>query len=72
MLNDTKLKNLKRAAKAYIRYNLGGERRISLFADELSNVINQPLTWPAKPGRRGTSTPARSARRSRRCLRLQR
>src|SRR5205085_3676858 len=28
------------AALAGIRYNLGGDRRISLFVDEISNVIN--------------------------------
>ena len=26
-----------------MRYNLGGYRRIALFVDEVSNVINQPL-----------------------------
>ena len=31
------------AARAGMRYNLGGYRRISLFVDEVSNVINQPL-----------------------------
>ncbi len=25
-----------------MRYNLGGYRRMSLFVDEVSNVINQP------------------------------
>lgn len=31
------------AARAGMRYNLGTYRRISLFVDEVSNVINQPL-----------------------------
>lgn len=31
------------AAYAGIQYNLGRHRRISLFVDEVSNVINQPL-----------------------------
>lgn len=31
------------AARASRRYNLGGHRRISLFVDEVANVINQPL-----------------------------
>ncbi len=31
------------AARAGMRYNLGGYRRMSLFVDEVSNVINQPL-----------------------------
>jgi len=31
------------AARAGMRYNLGAYRRISLFVDEVSNVINQPL-----------------------------
>lgn len=31
------------AARAGMRYNLGGYRRISLFVDEVANVINQPL-----------------------------
>ena len=31
------------AARAGMRYNLGGYRSISLFVDEVSNVINQPL-----------------------------
>ena len=31
------------AARAGMRYNLGGYRRISLFVDEVSNVINLPL-----------------------------
>lgn len=31
------------AARAGMRYNLGSYRRISLFVDEVSNVINQPL-----------------------------
>lgn len=31
------------AARAGMRYNLGTYRRIALFVDEVSNVINQPL-----------------------------
>ncbi|MES2260941.1 MAG: conjugative transfer system coupling protein TraD [Pseudomonadota bacterium] len=31
------------AARAGMRYNLGDYRRIALFVDEMSNVINQPL-----------------------------
>jgi conjugal transfer pilus assembly protein TraD len=31
------------SAYSGMRYNLGGERRISLFVDEVTDVINQPL-----------------------------
>jgi conjugal transfer pilus assembly protein TraD len=31
------------SAFAGMRYNLGGDRRISVFVDEVANVINQPL-----------------------------
>jgi len=31
------------SAVAGMRYNLGGDRRIQLFVDEVANVINQPL-----------------------------
>ena len=41
------------AARAGMRYNLGGYRRISLFVDEVSNVINQPLDRDPQQGRRG-------------------
>jgi conjugal transfer pilus assembly protein TraD len=41
------------SAFAGIRYNLGGERRISLFADEISNVINQPLIEILNKGAEG-------------------
>lgn len=41
------------AARSGIRYNLGGERRISLFVDELSNVINQPLIEILNKGAEG-------------------
>ena len=41
------------AAFAGIRYNLGGDRRISLFVDEVSNVINQPLIEILNKGAEG-------------------
>jgi conjugal transfer pilus assembly protein TraD len=41
------------AAYAGIRYNLGGNRRISLFVDEVSNVINQPLIEILNKGAEG-------------------
>lgn len=41
------------AARAGIRYNLGGYRRISLFVDEVSNVINQPLIEIMNKGAEG-------------------
>ncbi len=41
------------AALAGIRYNLGGDRRISLFVDEISNVINQPLIEILNKGAEG-------------------
>jgi len=36
-----------------MRYNLGGYRRISLFVDEVSNVINQPLIEILNKGAEG-------------------
>lgn len=41
------------AARSGIRYNLGGYRRISLFVDEVSNVINQPLIEIMNKGAEG-------------------
>jgi conjugal transfer pilus assembly protein TraD len=41
------------AAFAGIRYNLGGNQRISLFVDEVSNVINQPLIEILNKGAEG-------------------
>ncbi|MES2956571.1 MAG: conjugative transfer system coupling protein TraD [Pseudomonadota bacterium] len=41
------------AARAGVRYNLGGYRRISLFVDEVSNVINQPLIEILNKGAEG-------------------
>ncbi|GAB2855690.1 conjugative transfer system coupling protein TraD [Pseudoduganella ginsengisoli] len=41
------------AARSGIRYNLGGHRRISLFVDEVSNVINQPLIEIMNKGAEG-------------------
>ncbi|MBT9597768.1 MAG: conjugative transfer system coupling protein TraD, partial [Vitreoscilla sp.] len=41
------------AARAGMRYNLGGYRRISLFVDEVSNVINQPLIEILNKGAEG-------------------
>lgn len=41
------------AARAGMRYNLGGDRRISLFVDEVSNVINQPLIEILNKGAEG-------------------
>jgi conjugal transfer pilus assembly protein TraD len=41
------------AAQAGMRYNLGGYRRISLFVDEVSNVINQPLIEILNKGAEG-------------------
>jgi conjugal transfer pilus assembly protein TraD len=41
------------AARAGMRYNLGGMRRISLFVDEVSNVINQPLIEILNKGAEG-------------------
>ncbi len=41
------------AARAGMRYNLGGSRRISLFVDEVSNVINQPLIEILNKGAEG-------------------
>lgn len=41
------------AARAGMRYNLGGHRRISLFVDEVSNVINQPLIEILNKGAEG-------------------
>ena len=41
------------AARAGMRYNLGSNRRISLFVDEISNVINQPLIEILNKGAEG-------------------
>ncbi|WP_431512808.1 conjugative transfer system coupling protein TraD [Variovorax sp. DAIF25] len=41
------------AARAGMRYNLGTYRRISLFVDEVSNVINQPLIEVLNKGAEG-------------------
>lgn len=41
------------AARAGMRYNLGAYRRISLFVDEISNVINQPLIEILNKGAEG-------------------
>ena len=41
------------AARAGMRYNLGTYRRISLFVDEVSNVINQPLIEILNKGAEG-------------------
>jgi conjugal transfer pilus assembly protein TraD len=41
------------AARSGMRYNLGGYRRISLFVDEVSNVINQPLIEILNKGAEG-------------------
>jgi conjugal transfer pilus assembly protein TraD len=41
------------AAFAGMRYNLGGDRRIALFVDELSNVINLPLIEILNKGAEG-------------------
>ncbi len=41
------------AARAGMRYNLGGYRRISLFVDEVSNVMNQPLIEILNKGAEG-------------------
>lgn len=41
------------AARAGMRYNLGGYRRISLFVDEVSNVINLPLIEILNKGAEG-------------------
>jgi conjugal transfer pilus assembly protein TraD len=41
------------AARAGMRYNLGGYRSISLFVDEVSNVINQPLIEILNKGAEG-------------------
>lgn len=41
------------AARAGMRYNLGIYRRISLFVDEVSNVINQPLIEILNKGAEG-------------------
>lgn len=41
------------AARAGMRYNLGGYRRISLFVDEVANVINQPLIEILNKGAEG-------------------
>jgi hypothetical protein len=41
------------AARAGMRYNLGGYRRIALFVDEVSNVINQPLIEILNKGAEG-------------------
>ncbi|MCL1961969.1 MAG: conjugative transfer system coupling protein TraD [Desulfovibrionaceae bacterium] len=41
------------AASAGMRYNLGGYRRISLFVDEVGNVINQPLIEILNKGAEG-------------------
>ncbi|MBB4730487.1 conjugative transfer system coupling protein TraD [Xanthomonas arboricola] len=41
------------AARAGMRYNLGLHRRIGLFVDEVSNVINQPLIEILNKGAEG-------------------
>ena len=41
------------AARAGMRYNLGAYRRISLFVDEVSNVINLPLIEILNKGAEG-------------------
>jgi conjugal transfer pilus assembly protein TraD len=41
------------AARAGMRYNLGSHRRISLFVDEISNVINLPLIEILNKGAEG-------------------
>ncbi|WP_029000069.1 conjugative transfer system coupling protein TraD [Azohydromonas australica] len=41
------------AARVGMRYNLGAHRRISLFVDEVSNVINQPLIEILNKGAEG-------------------
>lgn len=41
------------AARAGIRYNLGAYRRIALFVDEVSNVINAPLIEILNKGAEG-------------------
>ncbi|KQP23362.1 conjugative transfer system coupling protein TraD [Pseudorhodoferax sp. Leaf267] len=41
------------AARAGMRYNLGQYRRIALFVDEVSNVINQPLIEILNKGAEG-------------------
>lgn len=41
------------AARAGMRYNLGGGRRIALFVDEVSNVINAPLVELLNKGAEG-------------------
>ncbi|MDU7589645.1 MAG: TraM recognition domain-containing protein, partial [Acidovorax sp.] len=41
------------AARAGMRYNLGTYQRISLFVDEVSNVINQPLIEILNKGAEG-------------------
>jgi conjugal transfer pilus assembly protein TraD len=41
------------AARAGMRYNLGIHRRIGLFVDEVSNVINQPLIEILNKGAEG-------------------
>jgi conjugal transfer pilus assembly protein TraD len=41
------------AARAGMRYNLGSHRRISLFADEISNIINLPLIEILNKGAEG-------------------
>jgi len=41
------------AARSGMRYNLGGYRRITLAADEVSNVINQPLIEILNKGAEG-------------------
>lgn len=41
------------AAQAGMRYNLGSHRRISLFVDEISNVINIPLIEILNKGAEG-------------------
>ncbi len=41
------------AARAGMRYNLGGYRRIALFVDEVANVITQPLIEILNKGAEG-------------------
>lgn len=44
------------AARAGMRYNLGSSRRISLFVDEMANVINLPLIEILNKGAEGGVT----------------
>jgi conjugal transfer pilus assembly protein TraD len=51
---DTRpMMNFEKIERAGMRYNLGSHRRISLFVDEVSNVINQPLIEIMNKGAEG-------------------